>query len=824
MSGNPFARLQPAAPHSAPASPAPAGKATSQEFLDSILAGLNPQQHQAVVHTGTPLLIMAGAGSGKTSVLTRKIAFLLATQKVSSGQVLAITFTNKAANEMKTRVMDLLGPVANYMWIGTFHSICVRILRQQHTLLPGLNSSFTIYDTDDQRRLIGLILQELEYQLKEKNPRQIAAIISGFKNEMKSPAEVADAFDVRFEENRAIAAKVYEIYQERLREANAVDFDDIIGLTVQLFKDYPEVARHYRRQFRQILIDEYQDTNPAQYQMVRELVGLHDENSPVPPSELTVVGDSDQSIYSFRGATIRNIEEFGQDFPNATTILLEQNYRSTQNILSAANAVIAQNTGRIEKNLWTESGPGEQITGYVADTAEDEANYITRQIIKLTDDGDYHCGQIAIMYRMNSASRVLEEALMRSGIPYRVVGGTKFYDRAEIRDVIAYLHLIANPADEMALRRIINTPRRGIGDKAVGSVENYARTKGITMWDAIYELTTPEATVVAARTKKALLGFYELISGCRELINPVGEVSLFSEEHDVVALVKHVLTATGMLAGYEDSRDPQDLARADNLKEFVDLARIYVSENEGVELPEEMQELAEGLPEPGSLAGFLQQISLVADADQLPDDDETGGMVTLMTLHTAKGLEYPVVFLPGWEENVLPHQRSIGEAAGLQEERRLAYVGITRAQEKLYITRAFTRHSFGNGPEQNAASRFLGAIPGALLDWERDEEAARDAQTSWGASFGRSYAGGDYGYRGVYNSRSTSVSSGSTIPRAKKKGAALHLQPGDLVNHQKYGVGTVVGVNQTAGMQMVDIDFGSQTMKIVPTAGVLEKL
>ncbi|MFC2591860.1 MAG: ATP-dependent helicase, partial [Corynebacterium matruchotii] len=666
--------------------------ASSEGSADDLIADLNPQQRAAVEHSGSPLLIVAGAGSGKTAVLTRRIAYLLRMRGVAPGQILAITFTNKAAAEMRDRVIDLVGPTATRMWVATFHSACVRILREQAHLLPGLNTNFTIYDADDSKRLLGMIAKDLQINAQKFPPRLLAAAISALKTELTDPDAASDeAAATRNPFDRTIA-EVYTEYQRRLRAANALDFDDLIGETVRVFTTHPEIAAYYRKRFRHVLIDEYQDTNHAQYVLISTLVGTGSD-----ASELSVVGDSDQSIYAFRGATIRNIEEFERDYPQARTILLEQNYRSTQNILSAANAVISHNHGRREKKLWTDHGAGAKITGYVADNEHDEARFIATEIDALFDTGVGY-GDIAVMYRTNNSSRAIEEVFIRTGIPYKVVGGTRFYERKEIRDLIAYLRVLDNPTDEISLRRIINTPRRGIGDRAIATVNLYAENFGMSFADALVDAAHGKVTALGTRAKNAIAAFLELMDGLRA--DAAEATNAITGLPDIGVVVSRILDATGYKAELEASTDPQDGARLDNLNELVSVAREFSSEaanlmayaamGAGVEGNDPAEPMV-GEPQPGSIHAFLEKVSLVADSDQLPDDSTN--VVTLMTLHTAKGLEFPVVFLIGWEDGQFPHLRALGDPQELAEERRLAYVGITRARETLYLTRAMLRAS-----------------------------------------------------------------------------------------------------------------------------------
>lgn len=815
--------------------------ASSEGSADDLIADLNPQQRAAVEHSGSPLLIVAGAGSGKTAVLTRRIAYLLRMRGVAPGQILAITFTNKAAAEMRDRVIDLVGPTATRMWVATFHSACVRILREQAHLLPGLNTNFTIYDADDSKRLLGMIAKDLQINAQKFPPRLLAAAISALKTELTDPDAASDeAAATRNPFDRTIA-EVYTEYQRRLRAANALDFDDLIGETVRVFTTHPEIAAYYRKRFRHVLIDEYQDTNHAQYVLISTLVGTGPD-----ASELSVVGDSDQSIYAFRGATIRNIEEFERDYPQARTILLEQNYRSTQNILSAANAVISHNHGRREKKLWTDHGAGAKITGYVADNEHDEARFIATEIDALFDMGVGY-GDIAVMYRTNNSSRAIEEVFIRTGIPYKVVGGTRFYERKEIRDLIAYLRVLDNPTDEISLRRIINTPRRGIGDRAIATVNLYAENFGMSFADALVDAAHGKVTALGTRAKNAIAAFLELMDGLRA--DAAEATNAITGLPDIGVVVSRILDATGYKAELEASTDPQDGARLDNLNELVSVAREFSSEaanlmayaamGAGVEGNDPAEPMV-GEPQPGSIHAFLEKVSLVADSDQLPDDSTN--VVTLMTLHTAKGLEFPVVFLIGWEDGQFPHLRALGDPQELAEERRLAYVGITRARETLYLTRAMLRASWGNAVA-NPASRFLEDIPEKLMYWRREEPGVGGWDDDWGASgwSSGSFVGGYGGYGGYGGSGGTGGAGGYSgrksggsyrkpkTPRSSRSStpaANLHLEVGDKVNHDKYGLGTVQSVDGSGPHTSVTIDFGSAgTVKLMLIGGVpLEKL
>ncbi|OBG63725.1 MULTISPECIES: DNA helicase PcrA [unclassified Mycobacterium] len=748
---------------------------------DQLLEGLNPQQRQAVVHEGSPLLIVAGAGSGKTAVLTRRIAYLIAARGVGVGQILAITFTNKAAAEMRERVVRLVGNRARAMWVSTFHSTCVRILRNQASLIDGLNSNFSIYDADDSRRLLQMIGRDMGLDIKRYSPRLLANAISNLKNELIDPAEAVAKLTDDSDDLVRTVASVYGEYQRRLRAANALDFDDLIGETVAVLRAFPQIAQHYRRRFRHVLVDEYQDTNHAQYVLVRELVG-HDatEESPddVPPAELCVVGDADQSIYAFRGATIRNIEDFERDYPDATTILLEQNYRSTQNILSAANSVIARNSGRREKRLWTDAGAGELIVGYVADNEHDEARFVAEEIDALADRGEITYNDVAVFYRTNNSSRSFEEVFIRAGIPYKVVGGVRFYERKEIRDIVAYLRVLDNPGDAVSMRRILNTPRRGIGDRAEACVAVYAENTGASFNDALVAAAEGRVPMLNSRAEKAIAGFVELLDELRGRL-----------DEDLGDLVESVLERTGYRRELESSTDPQDLARLDNLNELVSVAHEFSTDranaaalDESLEAPDD-----EDVPDTGVLAEFLERVSLVSDSDEIPDDG--AGMVTLMTLHTAKGLEFPVVFVTGWEDGMFPHMRALDDPTELSEERRLAYVGITRARQRLYLSRAIVRSSWGQ-PMLNPESRFLREVPQELIEWRRTAPASSfSAPVSGAGRFG--------------TPRAAPTRSGAG------KRPLLVLEPGDRVTHDKYGLGRVEEVSGVGESAMSLIDFGS---------------
>lgn len=766
--------------------------------LEEIVEGLNPPQRDAVEHRGSPLLIVAGAGSGKTRVLTRRIAHLLRSGEALPGEILAITFTNKAASEMKERVEALIGPAARYMWVSTFHSACVRILRRD-AAAAGLKSTFSIYDSADSKRLITNIAKDMGLDSKRHSPRAFQAKISSLKNELVTPEEyAAQAENAKNPAERTIA-QIYTQYQERLRTANAVDFDDLIALTVRLLAENPGIREGYRRRFRHVLVDEYQDTNTAQYRLVRELVG--DD----PRADLTVVGDSDQSIYAFRGATIRNIIEFEQDFPSARTIVLEQNYRSTQTILSAANAVIKENQGRRPKKLWTDQGEGQQITLYVADDEQGEARYITRQIDALIDEGA-KAGDIAVFYRANAQSRALEDQLIRVGLPYKVVGGTRFYERREIKDAIAYLRVLTNPADEINLRRILNTPKRGIGERAEAAVSVLAEQERISFGEALERAS--EAPGIATRSLGAIEKFVSLMSRVREKVEKGEGPSDVLEE---------ILSESGYYASLQSSDDPQDESRLENLAELVSVAADFEADLAAAEAAASEFEDEQGGPEApsGSLVDqFLEKVSLVADSDQIPEGEDQ--FVTLMTLHTAKGLEFPIVFLTGMEDGTFPHQRTLADPKELEEERRLAYVGITRARERLFITRASVRAAWGT-PQFFPASRFLEEIPETLVHVARAGNAR--AYADFGGGFGGGFGGSD-GW-GTSSRRGPSVTgvgvgdgrrdvsrpSFGSGKKAKTASEIPNLEVGDRVTHDSFGMGTVVSASGAGEKLQVEVQF-----------------
>ena len=735
---------------------------------EEILEGLNPSQVEAVIHQGTPLLIVAGAGSGKTRVLTRRIAYLLEKRGVAPWEILAITFTNKAAGEMKERVAELVGPRSKNMWVATFHSACVRILRNEAEHL-GYSRQFTIYDSSDTLRLITLVMKDLNLDSKRYAPRTFQAAISKAKNELMGPADYRNSTSNYMEE---VVAEVYALYQKRLVDANAMDFDDLIGKTVELLQRFPQVRERYRTRFKHVLVDEYQDTNHAQYILVRYLVG--DLSEGILPAELCVVGDADQSIYAFRGATIRNIMQFEEDYLDAKTILLEQNYRSTQNILTAANAVISQNTSRKEKKLWSDSGDGEKITGYIAESEHDEAQFVADTLKSLAREGISRYGESAIFYRTNAQSRVFEEVFLRESIPYKVVGGVRFYERREVKDLLAYLRLLTNPNDEVSLRRIINTPKRGIGDRALDQVDSFAKANSLTFWRALTQVSDIEG--IQARSASAINSFTDLIATLMTLVEA---------KSSPASIAAAVLEQSGILREFQESEDPQDESRLENVQELVAVA-------------EEFAEARVEAGEEATLSAFLEEVALVADADEIPEGEDHGGVITLMTLHTAKGLEFPTVFLTGMEENVFPHSRSIGEKDELEEERRLAYVGITRAERRLFLSRAEYRSSWG-APNYNPPSRFLDEIPSDVIEWS-GESIHGSPQIS---EYRRAVSGAS-SFRAP-----RPLARPSATGRKVADGTGITLAPGDRVSHDTFGLGTVVLVSGEGERAEATIDFGS---------------
>ncbi|UZD63241.1 UvrD-helicase domain-containing protein [Brevibacterium sp. JSBI002] len=811
-----------------------------------LLTGLNPRQREAVIHTGSPLLIVAGAGSGKTTVLTRRIAYALATGRAHPGEVLAITFTNKAAKEMAERVSQIVGPASRAMWVSTFHSSCVRILRREAKVL-GMKSNFTIYDAQDAQRLVAQILKELGLDTKKYAPRAILHRISNLKNDLQTPDDFIPRPNNPADE---VLADVFKRYTSRLRLANAFDFDDLIAETVHLFGAFPEVADSYRRRFRHILVDEYQDTNPAQYALIKALAG--DGAGGPTGAELTVVGDADQSIYAFRGATVRNIVEFEKDFPNADTILLEQNYRSTQNILDAANAVIANNDDRREKKLWTSEGSGEQIIGWVAENEQGEARFVVDRIDDLIDEEKYTYGDFAVFYRTNAQSRAIEDALVRSGIPYKVVGGTRFYERKEIKDALAYLRVVANPDDDVNLRRILNVPKRSIGDRTEGIIADFADRENISFFTALGRLD--EIPHLSSRALTSVQRFYDLMQDLRST----------AESSPLSRVIEAILEQSGYLESLQKSTDPQDESRVDNLAELVAVAEDFVATREAAAVAEpdtaddtdtdggtdteataapeprdtETETAAEAVDPDGDEAGsadastppgvgaaaidqFLEQVALASDTDQIPDAEL--GQVTLMTLHTAKGLEFPVVFLTGLEDGGFPHSRSFENPQELSEERRLAYVGLTRARQRLLVTRAETRSMWGQ-PQYNPPSRFLSEIPENLINWENTGSFSGGFGSGGFGSGGYSsgYSGGSRSFGSSRSSgtgsRSRSNASSSTpvagFPnRIRPNREVISVEVGEKVSHESFGLGTVTEVNGVGDKTVAVVDFGSAGSK-----------
>jgi DNA helicase-2/ATP-dependent DNA helicase PcrA len=711
---------------------------------------LNPAQRAAVAATEGPVLVVAGAGSGKTRVLTHRIAHLISDLDVSPYQILAITFTNKAANEMKERVGQLVGNVVDSMWVSTFHSACVRILRREASRL-GYSSGFSIYDDADALRLVTYCLRDLDLDPKRFPPRSIRAAISNAKNELVDHETFVTQGSGFFHEQ---VSEVYRLYQQRLLEASAMDFDDLLKVTVELFGAYPDVLGRYQERFQYIHVDEYQDTNRAQYVLVRQLAERH--------KNLCVVGDSDQSIYAFRGADIRNIVEFERDYPESRIILLEQNYRSTQNILDAANAVIANNPGRQPKRLWTDAGPGDKIRRYEAEDERDEAAYVAEQIGELEAEG-VAARDIAIFYRTNAQSRVLEEVFVRYGIPYTVVGGTKFYERREVKDGFAYLQVLINPHDQVALKRIINSPKRKLGDTTIGHVDRFAQAEGISFFDAL--LKADSIAQLTPRARKGIKDFLGLIDYLR-----------VQAEEGPRAAVRAMLDDSGLVQELEKQGTIEALGRVENIKEIISIAEEFEESGPG-------RENAEGVPWvelSGSerLGLFLESVALINETDILDDRSHTGS-VSLMTLHNAKGLEFPVIFLAGLEDGVFPHVRSLGEPAEMEEERRLFYVGITRAQELLYLMNAHQRSLWG-APNWNPPSRFLDEIPVELTAAdERERQPAKE----------------------------TAVGSGSRL---------AHLNAGESVVHDHWGRGVVISVEGTGDKAEASVHFeGEGTKKLL---------
>lgn len=794
---------------------------------EDLLEGLNPQQREAVTYRGQALLIVAGAGSGKTSVLTRRIASLLRNREAWPSQILAITFTNKAASEMRERVEHLIGDSARGMWISTFHSACVRILRREAEQF-GFTKSFTIYDSGDSRALIKRLVKEHEADAFGLTPAGAQSKISKLKNELSDAESYARSANMADPAER-VFVELFAAYQRELQRANAFDFDDLIAQTVFLFRAFPHVADVYRRRFRHILVDEYQDTNHAQYALIHELtrpIGAGAEpyaaggmmifeadptdDPDKAGASLTVVGDSDQSIYAFRGADIRNISEFERDYPGAQVVLLEQNYRSTQNILSAANAVISNNFDRKDKKLWTDVGAGEQIVGFTGYSQHDEAQFVADEIETLHRAGvDY--SQIAVFYRTNSQSRALEEIFIRSALPYKIMGGTKFYERAEIKDALAYLVAVANPADEMAMRRIINRPRRGIGDVTVEAISRYAQEDGITFRDA---LANASALGVGPKIQSAIARLDAVLAEASEIMLPSsGELAAPTAVAEGLQLL---LNKSGYFDALRASKDAQDEARIENLDELIAVAREFARNN----------------PE-GTVLDFLTEVSLVSDADDLED---ASGSVSLMTMHTAKGLEYDAVFVTGVEEDLIPHRISANEPGGPQEERRLFYVGITRARKRLYLSLAMTRAQFG---EVTVAmpSRFLQEIPAELLTWRQSpgdvnsrggtQSRALNARRQSGSGYGGS--GKRYGDDLVPLARREPSGNldrfANKIPAKVRDNGDLELAPGDRIRHDDFGEGRVDAVTGEGAKRVAHVRFDKAgPKKLLIKIAPIEKL
>ena len=736
---------------------------------DDLLAGLNPQQQDAVRYRGRALLIVAGAGSGKTRVLTHRTAHLLANKEIWPSQILAITFTNKAAAEMRERVESLIGQAGQGMWLKTFHSACLQILRREAERL-GHDANFSVYDTGDTRALLKRLLREAGAEDADIKPSQAAAIISNAKNELKDAEDFARNAD-RSNPKERLVAEVFQAYTSELRRNNAFDFDDLIAETVGLFQTFPELRARYQKRFRHVLVDEYQDTNHAQYALIREFTrplpeehAIFDERTgeELGPADLTVVGDSDQSIYAFRGASIRNITEFERDFPGAETILLEQNYRSTQNILSAANAVISQNPYRPAKNLWTDSGAGDKITMFTAYDERNEAAFVVDRVKKLHDDG-VNYRDMAVLYRTNSLTPSLEAELKSQQVPYAVIGGLKFFERREIKDALAYLSAISNGRNDEAVRRVINIPTRGIGQKTELKIAQFARTNELSFRQALLFAADLQ---LGPKLQGSVMAFGELLN----------ELEAMTVTDGPAEVLKLALSKSGYRSELELSRDPQDEARVENLDAL--LGQLFDWQ---AQFPE------------GTVADYLAEVTLSAAADQIEDES---GSISLMTLHTAKGLEYQVIFMIGLEQGTLPHIRSFDEPGGLQEERRLMYVGMTRAREQLFISHALQRTIFGN-TSGFTTSMFLSDIPQELTEAEGTE---RSTDRAYERSVG--FTKEPSKWKGAINT-----------PSAVKDNKDLELAVGDRVNHDSFGAGSVIGVAGQNPRQTAEVRFESGVTK-----------
>ncbi|MGG3561985.1 DNA helicase PcrA [Neobacillus rhizosphaerae] len=737
-----------------------------QFLTDKLLNGLNPEQQNAVKATDGPLLLMAGAGSGKTRVLTHRIAYLIVEKRVNPYNILAITFTNKAAREMKERIGKMMGGAADEIWISTFHSMCVRILRRDIDRM-GFNRNFTILDTTDQQSVVKGILKEKNIDPKKFDPRAILGSISSAKNELIDPEEFKKTAGGYFEQ---VVSDVYEEYQKRLRKNQALDFDDLIMMTIQLFTRVPEVLEFYQRKFQYIHVDEYQDTNRAQYMLVKLLANRF--------KNLCVVGDSDQSIYKWRGADIANILSFEKDYPNATVILLEQNYRSTKRILLAANKVIENNMNRRAKNLWTENPEGNKLVYYRADSEQGEAQFVAGKIKELTRDQKYKLSDIAVLYRTNAQSRVMEEVLLKSTIEYSIVGGIKFYDRKEIKDMLAYLRLISNPDDDISLQRVINVPKRGIGSTSLDKIADFAAMHDLSLYQALDSI---ELIGLSPKTTKAAREFRDLIRNYTNM----------QEFLSVTELVEEVLEKTGYREMLKAEKSLEAQSRLENLEELLSVTKNF-----------------EDSSEDKSLVAFLTDLALVADIDSLDDDGEKVDSITLMTLHSAKGLEFPVVFLIGLEEGVFPHSRSLMEEAEMEEERRLAYVGITRAEQSLFITNAQMRTLFGR-TNMNPASRFIAEIPEDLIEGVEPE---RRMNTPFNSGGGRSFGGSGSSFGQAKSTFSTPTTPRKPVMRpvsAASGGEEVGWKVGDKAEHGKWGIGTVVSVKGQGEGTELDIAFPS---------------
>ena len=729
---------------------------------NNILQDLNPAQRDAVIHRHGPMLVVAGAGSGKTRVLTHRIAHLIENDNINPFQILAITFTNKAAQEMKDRVAALVGPVAEKMWVSTFHSACVRILRRDAEQL-GYPSTFSIYDQADAVRLTGYVARDLGLDTKKFVPRSVHSHISNLKNELVSTQQALDKAEGVFDRK---IAEIYEEYQRRLRNSGAMDFDDLLNVTVELFSAHPQTLNHYQERFQHVLVDEYQDTNPAQNDIVLKLGDKH--------QNVFVVGDSDQSVYAFRGADIRNILEFEKAFPDTSVVILDQNYRSTQTILDAANSVISNNFGRKPKDLWTDKSTGDKIVLYRADDEVEEAAWVVGELQRQHEQGALRWSEVAIFYRANAQSRIIEERLASASIPYRVVGGTRFYDRREIKDALAYLRAIVNPADEVSLKRVLNVPKRGIGDSSITKLDQYAASHGISFSEALN--SWPEAGI-SGPAKKGLANFTELIN---QLSNRTRE--------GPAEIIHQVLERSGYISELRDERSIEAEGRLENLAELIGSAETYETCDE-----------------------FLEQVSLVSPTDDLDDQSE----VTLMTLHTAKGLEFPQVFIVGMEDGIFPSFMSLGDPDQLEEERRLAYVGITRAEEQLHLSLAQSRWIYGQ-QQYNTPSRFLREIPDELID-DRSPKSGRKSSSSAPTTDSTDHREDKEDKRAERRERARE----RVIEKAIAAGQHQPTMPsndfttGDDVIHPKFGDGVIVNISgsgDNAEITIHFVEFGEKTL------------